>query len=297
MPIGEHQAGETCGPEDDLKAMRSRLIISLVVFGLAAWTALPIARAFADPMTSPYAGDSGDDNDAPDGLPGSTLQLPGMPPFDGQGAARQIPNLGDDGADPHRADALKPSLSPQEKAKAAKAQALKKAMGPQKTHAELRAQTLEVLFKQLSKATDPDEAEEIAGAIERVWLQTDSPTAGLLMDRGTAAMQGQHYALAVEVFNRLLDLEPDWAEVWNKRATTRLLGGDIDGAISDMRQAVKIEPRDFTTLAALGLALHQQGLDKEALSDLRKSLALDPQQPQIKDLVDKLSIAVEGRDI
>ncbi len=64
-----------------------------------------------------------------------------------------------------------------------------------------------------------------------------------------------------------------------------------------MRQVLKLEPRDFSTLAALGLALHGQGLDKEALGVLRKSLALDPQQPQIKDLVDKLSVEVEGRDI
>ncbi|HEY1735918.1 MAG TPA: tetratricopeptide repeat protein [Methylovirgula sp.] len=276
--------------------MRTRLCLSFAALGLAAWMALPLARAFADPALSPYSNDSGDDNDAPDGLPGSTLQLPGMPPFEGRGTDAQIPSLGDD-PNPHRADALKPSLSPQEKAKAAKAEALKKAMGPQKSHAELRAQTLDALFKQLSKAADPDEAETIAGAIERVWLQTDSPTASVLMDRGTSAMEGQHYPLALQVFNRLLDLEPKWSEVWNKRATTRLLGGDVDGAISDMRQAVKIEPRDFTTLAALGMALHQQGLDKEALATLRRSLALDPQQPQIKDLVDKLSVEVEGRDI
>ena len=68
-PIGEHQAGETFGPEDDLKAMRSRFFLSFVVFGLAAWTAPPIARAFADPMISPYAGHFGDEKNAPTGFP------------------------------------------------------------------------------------------------------------------------------------------------------------------------------------------------------------------------------------
>jgi len=277
--------------------MRSHMVLSLILIGLAVSPALSSSAAFAAGRADPFADDpqqqGGDDG--PDGLPGTILQYPGMPPLPrGQDDGAQIPGLGDQGT---RAGGLKPSQSPQEKAQAARAEALKRAMMPQKTHAQIRAEMLDSLFKNLSKAQDSDEADGIAAAIERVWLQSDSPTANLLMQRGVAALGGEHLPLALELFDRVLDLDPNWAEAWAKRATTRLLGGDVDGAIADMRQVVKLEPRQFAALAALGMALHRQGFDKEALSVMRKSLALDPQQPQLKDLVDKLSVEVEGRDI
>jgi len=310
--------------------MRSRFFRTLVLAG-----AVPLQLSFCGSLTFaagqpiPPDGDGWVDEDAPGGG-GRGLQFPGGPsvqilpngqvvplgpmhpgehgygqqgygqPGYGQRNYGQPnfgqPNYGQQGLQPRHRD-LKPSLSPQEKAKAAKAEALKRAMGPQKTHAQIRGEMLDALFKHLGKAADAEEAEAISAAIEKVWLQSDSPTADLLMQRGLAAMEGKHLPLALTVFDRLLQLQPGWSEAWEKRATTRLLGGDLDGAVADMQHALKLEPRQFSALAALGLVLHKQGLKKEALAAMRKSLALDPQQPQIKAIVDKLSVEVEGRDI
>lgn len=280
--------------------MRSRffhLLIALLT--VAAQPLLHAPQALAA-GSSPLGEGWTEEDDGGPMPPGALFQFPGMPPVqmtpDGH-LVQPPPNAGQaQSAPPHRAP-LKPSLSPAEQAKAAKAAALKRAMAPQKTHAQLRTETLDALFKHLGKAADAEEAEDVATAINRIWLQSDSATANLLMTRGLAAMQAQHLPLALTVFDRLLVLQPNWAAAWQKRATTRLLGGDVDGAIADMRQVVKLDPRNFATLAALGLALHREGLDKEALSILRKSLALDPQQPEIKDLVDQLGVEVEGRDI
>jgi tetratricopeptide (TPR) repeat protein len=255
------------------------------------------------PVTALAAGpdDSGgswlDENENQVAPPGAILRFPGMPPIvvgpDGRirgrdGAAMRLGR-------PH--ESLKPSLSPEQRAKAAKAEALKRAMAPHKSHAELRKQMLDQLFIRLAKASDPGEASGIASIIERVWLHNDSATANLLMTRAVAALQAGHLALALELLDKIITLQPNWAAAWDKRAATRLLGGDLDGAVSDMRQVLKLEPRNFSTLAALGYALDREGFDKEALAVFRKSLALDPQQPEIKRLVDKLSIKVEGRDI
>ncbi len=61
-------------------------------------------------------------------------------------------------------------------------------------------QMLDALFKHLGKAADADEANGIAAAIERVWLQSDSATANLLMARALAAMQARHLPLALDAF-------------------------------------------------------------------------------------------------
>lgn len=285
--------------------MRWRIFLSLLLCGPAVLLAprsgapfAPTAALAAGPSST--FGDGGgwieEDDGGPSDPPGTILQFPGMPPIQAGPSGSVFGPDGSPTGRPH-SGALTPSLSPEERAKAAKAEALKRAMAPQKSHAALRSEMLETLFTRLGKAADADEASGIAVAIERVWLHSDSATANLLMTRAVAAMQAGHLPLALSLFDKILVLEPNWAEAWDKRATTRFLGGDLDGAVADMRQVLKLEPRHFSALAAMGFVLQREGLDKEALSAFRKSLALDPQQPQIKDLVEKLSIKVEGRDI
>ncbi len=282
--------------------MQSRVFSFVLICGLVL-APRPVGLFAPDVALAAGAGnDLGggwiEEDDGQNGSAGTILRFPGMPPM----------RVGPDGhilsggsmqpsAAPRRSGALKPSLSPEQRAKAAKAEALKRAMAPQKTHAALRTAMLDTLFKRLGKAADADEASGIAVAIQRVWLHSDSATANLLMARAMAALQAGHLPLALTLFDRIIILQPDWAEAWDKRAATRFLGGDLAGAIADIRQALKLEPRHFSAFAALGFALQKEGLDKLALAAFRKSLALDPQQPQIQKIVDKLSIKVEGRDI
>lgn len=284
--------------------MQSRLFLHVLICGFGMMLAphpmglFASDAALAAGTANDFSGGWIEEDGGPDAPAGTVLRFPGMPPM----------HLGPDGRilgedDPQRPaatrrlDALKPSLSPQQRARAAKAAALKRAMAPQKTHAALRTEMLDTLFKRLGTAADADAASGIAVAIEHIWLHSDSATAALLMTRALTALQAGHLPLALTLFDGLLVLQPDWAEAWDKRAMTRFLGGDFDGAVADMRQVLKLEPRNFSALATMGFALQREGLDKPALSAFQKSLALDPQQPQIKALVDKLSIKVEGRDI
>ncbi len=283
--------------------MQSRIFSLVVICGLGM--ALAPIRLFApDVVLAAGAGnDFGgggwiEEDERPDGTQGTILRFPGMPPIR-VGPDGRI--LGDGGlrrpSVPRRSGVLTPSLSPEQRAKAAKLEALRRAMAPQKTHAALRTEMLDTLFKRLGKAADADEANGIAVAIQRVWLHSDSATANLLMVRALAALQAGHLPLALTLFDRIIVLQPDWAEAWDKRAATRFLGDDFGGGVADLQQVLKLEPRHFSALVALGFALQREGLDKLALTAFRKSLALDPQQPQIKEIVDKLSIKVEGRDI
>jgi hypothetical protein len=281
------------------KAMRLRVLPLLLICGFGLPLAPKAASVLiAGPAMAAGSVDQGDGwlQQDDDGPPGAVLRFPGMPPIrigpDGRIIRNDAPQF-----PPVKRQALKPSLSPAQRAAAAKAEALKRAMAPQKTHAALRAELLDTLFDRLRKATDTGDANGIAGAIERVWLHTDSPTANLLMARADAALQAGHLPLALTLFDKIVILQPNWAEAWQKRASTRLIGGDLDGAVSDMHQVLKLDPRQFSALAALGFALQRQGLDRQALAAFRKSLALDPQQPEIKEIVDKLSVKVEGRDI
>lgn len=249
------------------------------------------------------------DDDIPDQPSDNFLRVPGMPAiqlppgvhfFNPEGTQFVRPNGHEEGgpADPGPPKRpVTPSLTPEEKAQAARAEALKKAMEPQPTHAALRAQALDALFKQLASATDADEATGIATAIERVWMESDSDTASLLMARAVAAQQAGHLPLALALFDKVLAMEPSWAEAWAKRATTRFLGDDLEGAVADFQQALKLEPRHFSALIGMGFIFEKTGFDRRALEAFRKALALNPQEPEIKAIIDKLQVEVEGRDI
>ena len=276
---------------------------------LTACLAAPLVldRALAGSDDSGIAGD--DDVVPPDPGGGNVLHIPGMPPielppgvhvFGPEGQPLLAPSDHSEGgaADPGPPKRpVTPSLTPEEMAKAARLAALKAARAPHPTHEALRAQALDSLFKRLAAASDPDEATGIATAIEHVWMETDSDTAGLLMDRALSAQQAGHLPLALLLYDKVLALEPTWAEAWDKRATTRFLGDDLDGAMQDLQQTLKLEPRHFSALVAMGFILNKEGQDRRALEVFRKALALNPQQPEVKAIVEKLEVEVEGRDI
>ncbi|MGP8233276.1 MAG: hypothetical protein ACLQL2_11540 [Methylovirgula sp.] len=288
---------------------------------LTPWLTLLVAAGLPLLAIGPVAAGDDDDDSAtwPNGSSGEVLKLPGMPAMrlppgvhifgsDGRelniGPAQglgQSPQFDDGSLAPHHQLPQQPppedAATRAAKAKAVRAEALKRAMAPQPTHAALRAEALDTLFKRLAAATDPDEANGISAAIQNVWMQSDSDTASLLMQRAMAAQQDGHLALALALYDKVVTLTPDWAEAWSKRASTRLLGGDFAGATDDLEQVLKLEPRQFSALVALGFVLEKEGLDKRALESFSKALALNPQQPEIQSIVEKLRTEIEGRDI
>ena len=160
-----------------------------------------------------------------------------------------------------------------------------------------RDKILSELFDRLGKADDEDEAKGIAGAIERVWLQSGSDTADLLMSRALNATRQREFKLAEELLDKIVVVEPEWAEAWNQRATARFRADDINGAVADLGQALALEPRHFGALSGLGYILYRAGFDRRALDVMRRALAVHPKQDDIRKLVEELTQKFEGRDI
>ena len=160
-----------------------------------------------------------------------------------------------------------------------------------------RQKVLDDLFERLAKAQDTTEAKGVTGAIERVWMHSGSDTADLLMGRAMQALQRKDYALSQELLNAVVEIEPDWAEAWNKRATVRYLADDAMGSMQDIARVIKLEPRHFGALSGMGFILQRSGFDKRALEAFRKALEISPQQEEIRRLVEKLTLSVEGQGI
>jgi tetratricopeptide (TPR) repeat protein len=180
---------------------------------------------------------------------------------------------------------------------AAASEASKQALAPKPAPEAMRKQKLDALLDLLHDARKPEEARQIAMAIERLWLQSSSDTANVLMQRAAASIEAQNFALALSLLDKLVALEPDWAEAWNKRATARYLINDMDGAMADINHVIRLEPRHFGALTGMALILQREGFDNKALDVLNKALAIYPLAPDIRELAEKLALEVEGRDL
>jgi len=164
--------------------------------------------------------------------------------------------------------------------------------GPSRTPAA----TLDKLFERLAAATSPEEAKGIANLIQRRWARSGSSTADLLMTRAQTAMKEKRLELAIELLDRVISLEPDWAEGWNQRANALFLVGDPIRSMLDIGETLKREPRHYGAMMGLGTILRQQGDDKRAMVAYRRALEIYPQLEPVKNAVDSLKTEVDGRD-
>ena len=183
-------------------------------------------------------------------------------------------------------------VTPQEKSAA-----IRKALTPRPPLAVARRHTLDDLYGKLTAASDEDEAKGLATLIANIWMRSGSDTANLLMQRAQQAIQKKDLSVALELLDKIVVLQPNWSEGWNKRASVRYAQGDLDGSMADVEHVLRLEPKHFGALEGMAMILQKTGLDKRALEVYRRALAIYPHQPEVQELVDKLTLQVEGQGI
>ena len=156
---------------------------------------------------------------------------------------------------------------------------------------------LNFLFDALKAAPTPQAAKSVEEAIWRLWLQSGSSTVDLLMTWAVEAVAAQNTDLALRYLDTLVELKPDFAEGWNKRATVHFRKHDYARAMADLQRVLALEPRHFAAWNGLGVILQDTGDKKHALEAFRKALAIDPHLEAARKAVDALGPEVEGQEL
>lgn len=145
---------------------------------------------------------------------------------------------------------------------------------------------LDRLFSELKAATTPEEASRKAVAIQKLWMETKSPTLTLLMNRAMKALAEDEVPLAIELLSRVIAEKPDLVEAWNQRATAFYILGDIPRSLADVAETLKREPRHFGALSGLGMIMMDQGRMTQARTAFEKALALYPLLKSAREAID-----------
>jgi len=156
---------------------------------------------------------------------------------------------------------------------------------------------LDPLFAQLQSADSGETAELIEAQIWMLWSDSGDAKVDQLMGEGVAGLQGNDFDKALGAFDQVVSLAPEFAEGWNKRATTLFLMGRFADSIKDIDRVLALEPRHFGALSGLGLCRSQMNDDQAAVDAFERALAVDPNLSGAKRNIEELKQRIARHSI
>ncbi|WP_233192676.1 hypothetical protein [Acidimangrovimonas sediminis] len=147
------------------------------------------------------------------------------------------------------------------------------------------------------KSDDPSVWRKAQSDLLRAWSSSGSASMDLLLARGKAAIETNHTDAAIAHLTALIDHAPGFAEGYNLRAMAYYQAGLFGPALSDIGKTLELNPKQFGALAGLGMILEGSGFDKKALEAYKASAAIDPHQSRVNDAIHRLEAAAAGEEL
>ena len=119
------------------------------------------------------------------------------------------------------------------------------------SYADQKDGRLNNLFDQLFLSNNNMEASLILSKIWDIWAIAESEKTQIIFNDANELMERGKFENAIDLFSKVIDESPDFAEGWNKRATVYFLIGDLNKSISDIEETLSLEPRHFGALDGL----------------------------------------------
>lgn len=135
---------------------------------------------------------------------------------------------------------------------------------------------LDGLFEELQRTEQRANAKRVEAEIWKIWQESNSKSINLLLARGMNAMGDGDYVTALSMFNHVVDLAPNFAEGWHRRARTYFLLSNVDRALADIEQALALEPRHFGALLGLTAVMFEKKEYDKAIAAYKQASDIHP---------------------
>ena len=135
---------------------------------------------------------------------------------------------------------------------------------------------LDALFIQLKAASGHIEAAPVEQRIWAIWLESSDKNVTLLMEEGVDRMNVGDHGAALQAFDKIVKIAPDFAEGWNKRATVHYLMENFQKSLADIVKTLELEPRHFGALSGRGLVYAKLDKLERAFDAFEAAVAVNP---------------------
>ena len=144
---------------------------------------------------------------------------------------------------------------------------------------------------------DPDR--EVRARAEQamwsIWARSGDEEVDGLYQTGIQQMSAGDLQQSIDTFTRIIELKPDFAEAWNKRATLYFLAGDLRKSLADCDEVVKRNPHHFGALAGYAQIYLRLEYYDHALEYSRRALAINPNLDGVKNNIELIERMLEER--
>ena len=146
-----------------------------------------------------------------------------------------------------------------------------------------RKTMLDRLFKEL-KINNSLKTFEVEKKIWKIWsTHPNKENLTLMLFEGSDLINNNRLNEAVNLFTKVIEIDPKWAEAWNKRATALYLLGEFQKSQNDIDKVLELEERHFGALSGQGLVNIQLKNYEKAIMSYEKIQEIYPsmKSPQI----------------
>jgi len=154
--------------------------------------------------------------------------------------------------------------------------------------ADERKKQLDKLFNEL-KTDNPVLTFEVEQKIWKIWsTHPKKNELTVMLSEGSTLVKNDKLTEAFNIFTKVIELDPSWAEAWNKRATVLYLLGEFQKSQNDIDKVLKLEERHFGALAGQGLVNIQLKNYEKAIMSYEKAQKIYPTMKSPKIMIKEI---------
>ena len=154
------------------------------------------------------------------------------------------------------------------------------------------------LFNQLKTTTNYEDSKKIESKIWELWSTHPSENSlTALLEDGSFYVSQNKLETAYETFTKTIELDSNWAEAWNKRATVLYLMGKYELSQADIDKVLKLEKRHFGALSGQGLVQTALNNYQKAIDSYIEAHKVHPNMKSPLIMIEKLQLQLKKESI
>jgi tetratricopeptide (TPR) repeat protein len=125
-----------------------------------------------------------------------------------------------------------------------------------------------------------DEDPMVRGMAEQalwgLWLRANDRGVNSLLQNSIVMIQQKEIEQAIENLDEIIAYKPDFAEAWNRRGDAYSHLGDLDHALADYNEAIRLNPYHFGAMTSCGEIWLERDDARRSADYFRRALNLNP---------------------